>query len=455
MKKSIFLIALVTLCFTWLFAQDLTPPGSLNLNLDYARFRYDEQLCYLEIYYSFYPFQLTYNLLDGKYTGGVKLFTRLTNNKTKKLAIDEQTSLPIVINDTTEASFRYPFISQAGYALPLGEYTLQVMAADSINPSRQDSISLPVSLQGYPDKLVCSDLELCSNVKSSSKKDDPFSKNSLEVIPNATLIFGVTAHPVIFHYLELYHLNPDETYTVKTLIKDFQGKIIRESSKSRKYGVRNTTEVGMTNVTSIVSGKYNYCIELSDKKSHVLTQTKKAFYIYNPHLQAKPVTTPSIQESEFAGLSGDALSNEFRQAKYMATEEEIKIFKQIDSETGKREFLVKFWTEVEKGRFDYSPIKRAQYLHLIEVANENYREMGKEGWRTDRGRVYILYGKPDDIERFPSLGESKPYEIWRYHRIESGVEFVFIDRLGYGYYELVHSTKRGELWNDDWEDYLR
>jgi hypothetical protein len=81
--------------------------------------------------------------------------------------------------------------------------------------------------------------------------------------------------------------------------------------------------------------------------------------------------------------------------------------------------------------------------------------MGKEGWQTDRGRVYILYAEPDEIERFPNSGDSKPYEIWHYNQIESGVIFVFIDRNGFGDYQLVHSTKRGELQDESWQKYLQ
>jgi hypothetical protein len=81
--------------------------------------------------------------------------------------------------------------------------------------------------------------------------------------------------------------------------------------------------------------------------------------------------------------------------------------------------------------------------------------MGQEGWHTDRGRVYVLYGESDEVERFPSTSESKPYEIWHYNQIEGSVIFVFIDRTGFGEYTLVNSTKRGEVKDDNWQNYLQ
>lgn len=454
MKRLLFLAVLVGLSVAEILAQDLTPTESFILNLDYARFRYDDETGYLEIYYAFYPDLLTYHWSEGAYRAGVLLRTRLENNETKAVVINERALLKVVAADTTEASSRYPFITQAGYAVPLGDYTLEVVAGDSLALSRGDSINLDISIDAYPGGVGCSDLELCSSIKSSQQKDNPFFKNSLEVVPNPTLVFGVTAHPVVFYYSEFYNLNQGKTYKVETVIIDSEGNRVRESSKTRKYGVRNAIEVGTTNVTSIPSGKYRFRLLIFDQSSRPLARTEKTFYLYNPHLQAPSLTALSIQAMELAGLSEELLSEEFRQARYIATELEIKVFEHLDSEADKREFLANFWVDVESG-FDRPPIKRATYLQRVAVAKERYYAMGKEGWRSDRGRVYLLYGDPDEIDRFPSLGQSKPYEIWRYHRIENGVEFVYVDRLGFGDYELVHSTKRDEFRDDQWQRFLR
>jgi hypothetical protein len=63
----------------------------------------------------------------------------------------------------------------------------------------------------------------------------------------------------------------------------------------------------------------------------------------------------------------------------------------------------------------------------------------------------MTYGEPSEIERFPNETESKPYEIWYYHELEGGVKFVFADLSGYSDYQLVHSTMRGELQDENWQ----
>ncbi|HEX9933600.1 MAG TPA: hypothetical protein VGB38_00265, partial [bacterium] len=65
------------------------------------------------------------------------------------------------------------------------------------------------------------------------------------------------------------------------------------------------------------------------------------------------------------------------------------------------------------------------------------------------------YGKPSDIDRFPSSYQMVPYEIWSYDAIEGGVIFVFADLSGFKNYSLLHSTKRGEVYNPEYEAQLK
>ncbi|HIN61848.1 MAG TPA: hypothetical protein EYM89_03720, partial [Candidatus Marinimicrobia bacterium] len=72
-KKLIFSFVFAGFSIGEILAQDITPPESFRLNLDYAKFRYDNENAYLEIYYAFYPYLLTYRWLGEKYSTGVQL----------------------------------------------------------------------------------------------------------------------------------------------------------------------------------------------------------------------------------------------------------------------------------------------------------------------------------------------------------------------------------------------
>ena len=60
----------------------------------------------------------------------------------------------------------------------------------------------------------------------------------------------------------------------------------------------------------------------------------------------------------------------------------------------------------------------------------------KQGWSTDRGKTYIVFGRPGELRRRSVDIDSNPYEIWYYSGIDR--RFVFLDKSGFGDYKLVH-----------------
>jgi GWxTD domain-containing protein len=120
---------------------------------------------------------------------------------------------------------------------------------------------------------------------------------------------------------------------------------------------------------------------------------------------------------------------------YIAEDREIDTL--LRAKPSERESL---WAEFWKRR-DPSPGTainefKEQYLRRVAYANEKFG-----GWRTDRGRVYVIMGMPDDIERHQFELESQPYEIWYYYGTNE--KFIFLDKHGIGDYTLVYP----EHWN--------
>jgi len=452
-KRLLILFVSVTACLS---AQErIEPRSSFIVNFDYARFKNDDSSNYVELYFACFPSLVTLNRVGEGYSGYVEIQLVVKDTEDEEVVLTNRSLVPVTVRDTSSASYSSTLVGQLGYVIPSGSHRLEIIAIDSLSPSRRDTLSLDLDIVPEKGRLSVSDLELCSNIRQSTNTADPFYKNSHEVVPNPTLLFGSVNHPVIFHYLELYNLNADETYTVKTILADTSGVPIQESSRKRKYGIANAIDVGTTNAVNLLSGKYRFQAVLLSSSSEPLLRTEKVFYAYNPQLSQPTMSNALMQETSLSGLSAEELAREFDQARYLATQNEIKTFSQISSPEGRRGFLGKFWSEVETGKMGHAPIRREEYLRRIKHANEQYRAFSREGWRTDRGRVQALYGAPDEIDRRPSSEGGKPHEIWSYYQVENGVVFVFVDRTGFGDYLLVHSTKRGELRDDDWQRLLQ
>ena len=84
---------------------------------------------------------------------------------------------------------------------------------------------------------------------------------------------------------------------------------------------------------------------------------------------------------------------------------------------------------------DPKDVRLAACALLLELAyaDDHFSVLGP-GWRSDRGRIYIQYGPPDQVESRPMNLDSAAYEIWTY--IREGRRFVFVDYGGFGRYEL-------------------
>ncbi len=130
---------------------------------------------------------------------------------------------------------------------------------------------------------------------------------------------------------------------------------------------------------------------------------------------------------------------------------EIEKYETLTNENAKRKYLTEFWKARDEDPSDDMNHYLKDYLRRIKESNLKYKALSKEGWKTDRGRVYLVYGSPSEIDRYPNQTESRPYEIWYYHDIEGGVQFNFGDISGFSDYVLLHSTKRGELRDDNWQ----
>jgi GWxTD domain-containing protein len=454
MKKTLLLLLAFVLLQSLGVGQLYRPHDAFTFNADFARFRYDSTSFYVEVYYGLYPRLLSYNQVDSAYKGMVVIRTVIRKKGSDSTVLNQRLLVPVTIADTTFRNVNSTFVTQTSYTVPFGEYVLEVSAHDSLQPAMRDSVSYLLAIHPFPSAAASSDLELCSEVNTGPHQSKLFEKNSLEVIPNPSLVYGVTSHPVSFYYIELYNLFVDSAYTIKVRLFDGTNKVVREATKSQKYSARNVVDVGMMNVSSFLSGRYRMGVSVYDRAGTEVCGSAKPLFLSNPHIKQPVVSATTLNATEFAGMTSDELSQEFREGQYLATPEEIKRFKQMSTQEAKRDFLAKFWTDVEHGQDGRKPMDRIVYLHRVTVANQRYRGMGKEGWQTDRGRVYLLYGEPEEVERFPSSQDSKPYEIWHYYQIESGVEFDFIDRSGFGNYVLANSTKRGEIQDAGWQQYL-
>ncbi|MFH0990729.1 MAG: GWxTD domain-containing protein [bacterium] len=452
MKKFVVLLCFITVGLT---AQDkYVPSSAFVLNSAYNRFRYNETQVYLEVSIALYPGLLSLMHDKNGFSGTADVRLMIKSLEADTITAIDRIMVHVRIPDTTIANTITPFLSKTGYTLSKGSYLFSIMAIDSLTPRRKDSLGFKIEIETPKTETYISDLELSSSIQASENKEDVFYKNSYRVLDNPSMVFGAMNSPAAFVYSELYNLSPEAVYHQKLSVLDRNGKMIKEQTRTRKFGTRNTVDVLAINVSDIPSAPYRMHYALSDTMGKPIAHSERLFFAYNPGLEQKKGFSAGTRLAEFAGLSEEELNLEYRQIGYLLSKDDKKKYESLTSAEGHREYLAQLWNEIENGNRGTAPITRATYFQRIQLANDRFRVMGKEGWRTDRGRVFLLFGQPDEIEHFPSTGGNKPHEVWHYRSLENGVYFVFIDLRNFGDYILMHSTKRGEQQDEQWQQYL-
>jgi GWxTD domain-containing protein len=166
--------------------------------------------------------------------------------------------------------------------------------------------------------------------------------------------------------------------------------------------------------------------------------------------QQQPRDKPMKVKSE----KRDAFKRWFDEVEPIMTEAEKKAFLKLETDDEREKFIDIFW-----GNRDPDPDTeinefKEEYYERMQYANEHFSS-GIPGWKTDRGQIYLRWGKPDSIESHPTGGQydyplsqgggstsTYPFEVWFYRNlpgIDSGIEFEFVDRTGSGEYRLANS----------------
>ncbi|HEV8539371.1 MAG TPA: GWxTD domain-containing protein, partial [Bacteroidota bacterium] len=336
-----------------------------------------------------------------------------------------------------------------------GGYTISLTAYDGLDISRRDSAVLALPIELFPkDREAFSDVELCTSIQPSSNQNSIFYKNTFEVIPNPGRLFGIGL-PVMYYYVEVYNLAgaaSQSAMTVRASVFDAAGTQVLSRDKSKPRLHDASVEVGTMNLSALKGGTYVFRMSLVDSLQGVVTSTERKFFIYKPGmmLDSTVLATSDFLPGEYAFMTEAEIDREAAYTKYVLSDFERSQFDALTELKAKKQFLFDFWKRGEAGAAPGGSVTKKEYLRRIEMANQNFSSGMSDGWKTDRGRVYVVYGPYDEIERSPSSAESNPYEIWHYNSLQGGVIFVFVDRNGMGDYTLVHSTHRNEMHEDDW-----
>lgn len=450
--RKIVLFALILPNF--IFSQLPTIP----LNVDYTVFNMNDSLAYVEFYVSFYMNSLKYQNQNDTLKASFEIALEIAHDS--KIVKSEnhpfihfKTDSPIVENYNN-------FSDVFGAALNFKKFTVTLSLKDN-NTGVFGEYKLEIDNLPPPKEFFLSGIQLASKIEKASS-NSKFVKNGLNIVPYAQKTFGVF-QPMLYYYLELNKLssNPDQsnTYDIHYFVTNELNDTLKSAPvKTKTIAASTMAEVGGFNIMTLPHGANYLTILVKDNSSMITAVAKKRFYVHKANTVAKKEDTDLSNSIDpvFQHMNLKDLNLEFQKASYIAAQVELDLFDKLDNEDGMRKFLTSFWKNRDiQGGIPFGESRRL-YLTRCDEADEKFStSFNKQGWKTEMGRIFVTYGKPDEIERSPSSVNSKPYIIWYFLQLQGGVEFIFLDRLGFGSYELIHSTYYKELQNPNWREEIQ
>ena len=437
MKKLIIIIVL-----TWAGALNAIP----SFNIDYAAFRAGEGI-FLQVYTMIQRNSLDFRQTDDMLTAKYSLTVEIIRDDSSLASWTYDRTSRAASADEITPTQKIP--EEASFRIRPGKYTIEVSVTDE-NISETRRREMEVVIQDFTgDKLAVSDLEFATKIERAGDASGPFTKRQLLVIPNADRIFGedlITA----YYYLEIYNLCLDslgKEYTVIRSILDQNRKCVKTlPDKTRPQNASSVVEADLLSCATLSTGSYYLIIAVIDGCTGERIEVEKPFWVFKQgeELKPEPALTYGVLEEKIENLSEEEAKQEIEYLCFITSRSENKVIKKLEL-SGYKNFLLNFW----RNR-DMTGEMRFKYLTRVDVVNERYSTPMRKGWKTDRGRVLIVYGEPDMVERKNFELSGGDSEVWYYYQIEGGIIFVFYDLKGIGDLQQVYSTKRGEYIDAGW-----
>ena len=430
---------------------------ALQFSVDHSKFKLQKDYVYLELYYSIPRQNLNFKQMPDGFLAQIQIKSYLTFNNNSILV--DSLQINDMVNSLNEISPSQNLIEMSALQIKAGDYLLTTKFIDLLS-NLTETYNDSLHLMSFPnDQLAISDIELANSITIQPSKISKFDKNGLRVIPNASRTFGTGLNNLCF-YAEAYYLDIEKeaansTYHLEYCITDQNGKKAKEISGTPKQKPGRSCVIhGSLGISDLASGFYSFQIHITDDFNQNSIQSEKDFFVYKidefvNRIENESQTDENIIENEFSNMDEVALDYYFEQVKYIAQKDEKKLFKKLDLE-GKRNFLNNFWTTRDPNPATTINERKKEYHELLDYANQYFSLGKRQGWKTDRGRVLLVYGKPDQVDRISSSPDLKAHQIWYYFELEGGVEFVFVDVRLISDYLLIHSTKRDEIRDYDW-----
>lgn len=367
------------------------------------------------------------------------------------------------------ASFRIPeaygMESLRFPAVMPGRYRIQVTVRDSVSGR---SANTETEVVGFASAPATSDLLLASEMRVVAPTDSAtlpgeISRGNVRFITSPDLVLD-GLKPNLAFMLEAYTAN-EAVANTRLEIRNKAGNetVYRLAPFEQTIPAGGGVIRGSFSLEGLPEGEYQMVATVA--MAGQSSERHAEFAVGSLDVaMARSIATRNAQrgldEAWFASLSEEQLDGAAEALEIIARPSETAVYKARGdgalSVSAKRQFLVQFWAERDLDKSTPANETRVAFYDAIEYANATYGEAGRNarpGWKTDRGRIFVKHGRPDDRTAFPPGNRAPGIEIWRYTQGRMRF-FIFADQNNFGNFRLVKTNDLQETSASNWCEIL-
>ena len=350
-------------------------------------------------------------------------------------------------------------VDMVRFSLTPGRYRLEVAVVDSVSGHRAVT---GVDLEGFASAPAASDLLLSPQIRPTAAGDTvprPAELRWGQMLVAAAARLDLTPlRPTAYYLLEAY--SPAQANgTLRLRVADSTGKaMITTAETPVQVPMGGGVLKGQLDLTGLPPGNYDMVAALQLGGKTVERAAGFTMAGLDETLEKDVVRREAAKVTDagyFEAMGQEELELAKEPLVIVAESGELSKWSKDLSLRAKRRFLVDFWKR--RDPTPDTPVNEARRVFYdgVAYAEKHFGEKGRvsaPGWRTDRGRIYIKYGEPEEQLDRVQAGRAVPYQVWRYRQGRDRY-FVFADRSnGIGVYQLVHSNDVKEIGLPNWRE---
>ena len=430
--------------------------SAIDVSLTHCVFQ-SEQGSYVEVYLRISANSVDYKMMEDSLFQSSVLGLILLKKNDEIINADKFTILSPLKKEQKD------FWSSRRYKVEPGEYKLEYTFSDEFQESNTINEQRIIKVdESEANKVSSSGILLLAKV---GKDDDlPFGKYGYNFEPLAYEIVTPESDKLTFNW-ELYGLDRVEEplYLSYTIYEGYSGTFGKKLLQKHMQLKKEAVEVVLKDmpIIDLYSGQFHLTLEVYNKELKQLHYREKNFAMVQPVSDFREMATYDKEfDNSFASImTEDEVNYSLRALNSQLQGDMVETLNNILA-TGelevKKYFLYNFWQRLSP---DQPGEAYNAYMKVIRVVDQEFGSHFGYGFETDRGHIFMKYGRPNDIIDVEDEVNAPPYSIWVYLDFpatqQSNVKFLFYNpSLSGDDFLLLHSNCTAEIQNKQWEQVL-